>query len=252
MARNIDKIVEHQVRKWQLEQEGKENQPQLQPHFAPNVITISNAFGSQATVVGHKIGEALNIPVYDRFILEHIATNAKVKVQTVETLDQRALGAVDNYITSLFRQDSFDQSDYLHGLTKTITALWHHGPCVMIGHGSTRIVDRKHSLRVRITAPDSMRLSRIQDLERLDKEAARKRMRAVDEERTRFHERCFGANINDPLNYDLMLNCGTLGVSACSHIVVEAYRRLFSEPTADDLVQQELDNRLSISPRSPG
>jgi len=252
MSRNIEQIVERQAHKWHQEQQNREKAAQERPLLTPNVVTISNAFGSQATVVGHKVGEILNVPVYDRQILEHIATHAKVKVQTVETLDERALGAIDNYITSLFHQASFDQSDYLRELTKTITALWHHGPCVMIGHGSTRIVDKKHSLRVRITAPDAMRLARIQDLERLDKDAARKRMRAIDDERKRFHERCFGANVYDPMNYDLTLNCGTLGVTSCAHIVVEAYQRMFSAPTTDDLVQEELANRLSILPKSPG
>lgn len=251
MTRSIEQLVEEQARRWRLEQAERNTAKEKPlPTAPPNVVTISNAFGSQATGVGHRVGTLLEIPVYDREITEHIATNAQVKVETVATLDQRAQGILDEYISALFRERSYAHTDYLHGLSKTITALWRHGPCVLIGHGSTHIVDRRHALRIRITAPEDERIRRVQELEQLDKDAARKRVRQVDAERAGFHKRCFRADVNDPLNFDIVLNCEHLPLATCATLIASAYREKFASPTAKDLVDEEWSRRLSIPPHA--
>ena len=89
MARNINGIVEEQIRRWNLEQQKKKSQ-EGKRFEAEKVITVSNALGSNGIPVANKVGELLGIPVYDREIVEHIATTKKVRVETVETLDERA------------------------------------------------------------------------------------------------------------------------------------------------------------------
>ena len=44
------------------------------------------------------------------------------------TLDDASRGYLDAYLTALFNERNFDRSDYFRLLTRTMVALWQHGP----------------------------------------------------------------------------------------------------------------------------
>ncbi len=229
MVRSIEQLVEEQARRWRLEQrEYKERKREKKP--IAKIITLSNAYGSHGIPIAHKIGELTGFTVYDREIVEHIATNARVRVDLVDTLDERAQGAIDDYITGLFRERSFYQDDYARELSKTIVSLWHHGPCVILGHGCCHVVPRSHSLAVRLTGPQAARALRVQSLESLATiEQAKRRVERVDAEREAFIRKFFGVHIDDPLAYDLIINTARYDTQTCAETVVEAYKQRFRE-----------------------
>lgn len=229
MAKNIHKIIEKQMSFWRIQRDSVQ-EVRRGPYVPPNVITLSNAFGSNGVGVAHKVGEMLGIPVYDREIVEHIATTAKVRLQTVETLDEVVQSELDGYIAALFRERRFDQGDYLQALTRTIMGLWGHGPCVMIGRGATHIVYRKHSLSVRVIANMPFRLRFVQQLENIDEEAAQRRIQRMDTEREGFIRRLFSEEIDDPLMYDLTVNRTGMTDEQCAALIVEAYRQKLGSP----------------------
>jgi cytidylate kinase len=227
MARNVQQILEEQVSRWRVERQGSAERPSRVPAAQPNVLTLSNAYGSTGIAIAIRAGQLLGFPVYDREIVEHIATTTNVRVETVQTLDERAQSRLDDYMTSLLHERNFDQDDYVKALTRTVVALCEHGACVIIGRGAAHILRRKQTLAVRTIAPGSQRVRRIQDMEGLDREAARRRMERVDAEREAFIRRFFGADIHDPMTYDLVINTGEIDADAGAAIVVEAYRRKF-------------------------
>jgi cytidylate kinase len=192
-----------------------------------DVVTISDEYSSGGEALATEVGKQLSVPVYDREIVTHIAETEHVRVETVELLDQRALNFVDDYLTSFLHERSFDQNDYLHALTHTITALWGHGPCVFVGRSAGRIIPRTHALTVRITAPKQARLQRLQQTRGLDRVAAQRELERKDADREAFIRRMFHANIHDPLGYDLVLNTGELDLTAASAITVHAFRSKF-------------------------
>lgn len=228
VARNIGFLVEDQVKRWQIEQ--REKNKGARGEFIPApVISISNQVGSKALPVAKKVAELLGIQMYDREIVEHIATTEKVHVEVVESLDQRAQSRVDDYVVNLFRERNFDQSDYVRALTHTITSLWAHGSCVLIGRGAAHIVWRKRLLAVRVVAPHAHRLRRVQDLHKLDKAAAEKFIQRIDAERSAFIRRYFASDIDDPVGYDLVLNTAGLEDDRAAEVIVTAFRQKFPE-----------------------
>lgn len=227
MVRSVAQLVEEQVKRWRLEQhEFKARRRSVVP--VSNVIAVSNAYGSHGIPIARAAGEILGIPVYDREVVEHIATTARVRVEVVETLDERVQNAVDDYISGLFRDQGFYQDDYARELSRTIVSLWHHGPCVMIGHGCCHIVPKTHSLAVRLTAPASSRMLRIQQLESLATlDHARKRMDRVDAEREAFIRKFFGVRIEDPLAYDMIVNTARFATQDCATMIAETFKQRF-------------------------
>jgi cytidylate kinase len=229
MVRRTEQIVEEQVLRWQLERrDAKLKKP---PKKAPPaVIVISNAYGSNANPIGQAIGDITGFKVYDREIVYHIATHAKVRLETVETLDQRAQSWIDDFLTGLFREKGFYQDQYAQELTRTIVSLWHHGPCVMIGHGCCHVVPRSHSLAVRTTASETRRAMRIQNLEQLTTlEQARKRMERMDAERAAFVRKFFTVRIDDGLAYDMVLNTDRFDTRQAAQAIVDVFMQRFPE-----------------------
>ena len=227
MTRSIQQIVEEQVARWQLDHAATRLSPQ-RPSERPSVITISRSFGSDGSAIAARVGELLGWPVYDRQVVEQIAKSASVHVQTVETLDEHALGRMDDYLTGLLQERNFDQSDYLKLLVRTVVALWEHGPCVFLGHGAVHVVDRRHALAVRIVLPEHDRAERIAAAQGIDLAHARQRVHRADAEHEAFHRRFFGAIVNDRQNYDITLNSLGIGVDDCAAVIAEAYRRKFT------------------------
>ena len=226
MARNINGIVEEQIRRWNLEQQKKKSQ-EGKSFEAERVITVSNALGSNGIPVANKVGELLGIPVYDREIVEHIATTKKVRVETVETLDERAQGTVDDYLMNLFRERNFDQSDYVQGLTRTITSLWAHGSGVFVGRGGAHIISRRFALAVRTVAPYKHRIRRVEDILGLSRADAIRKIERTDAERASFIRKHFAADIDDSLSYDLVINTAGLDVTSSAQLIVEAFKKKF-------------------------
>jgi cytidylate kinase len=224
MKRSIATVLEDQINRWRSEREKSQGKEQEGPFEPASVITISREAGSGGSEVAEKVGALLEIPVYDSQIVEHIAKTSQVQVQTVETLDERAQSRLDNYLTALFRERNFDQSDYLRSLTKAVTALWGHGPCVMLGRGAGHIIYRRYSLSVRLVAPFAQRVKhRAQVLDLSEAEATRLVQR-LDAEREAFILRFFAKSIDDPLCYDLVLNMAGFNATAAAGMIAEAYR----------------------------
>ncbi len=233
MDANVQQLVEREIKRWQSERAARVDSHQGElPLY--DVITLSNQFGSQGHAVCRRLGEVLGIPVYDREIVEHIATNKHVRVLTVETIDQRAYGGIDDHIAALFRERNFDQSDYMQALVSTVLALWHHGPCVLIGRGASHIVPRAHALSVRTVSNLDDRVRVVREREKLDDNAAAlRKLHRTDAERNAFSHRYFGCDIDAPDTYDLVVNTSYLPAETAADVIVAAYRRKFRRDGAE-------------------
>ena len=241
MSRDIPSILEEQIQRWQSESRAGGSRRRMDAAH-PCVIAVSNSFGAGATVIAARVGVLLGMPVYDRDIVQYIADSAQVSVRAVETLDERARGRVDDYLAAILQELNFDRADYLEHLTRTILALAEHGPCVLVGHGAVNIVDRAWALAVRLVAPEEHRARAVAARLRISLEEAHRKVQQIDQEREAFHRRLFRRAVNEPLNYDLILNTSELGVEGSAAVVAEAYRRKLEHAEA----------RSDGDPRSPG
>jgi cytidylate kinase len=231
MSRDIPSIVEEQIQRWQTESRAGGSRPQTEAGSSC-VVAISNNFGCGGAAIAARVGVLLSVPVYDRDIVRHIADSAQVSVRTVETLDERARGRIDDYLAAILQEHNFDRADYLRHLTRTILALGEHGPCVLVGHGAVDIVDRRRALTVRLVAPEARRVASVAARLRITLAEAQRKVQQTDEERATFHRRLFKRAVDEPLNYDLVLNTSDFGVEGSAAIVAEAYRRKFEPAEA--------------------
>lgn len=230
MPRSALEIVEEQVARWQLEVQECARRPSLaaeQP-AAPDVITLSSAYGSRGLSIAETVAGTLCFPLYNHELVTSIAEEAHVRVATVETLDETAEGAIDDWLDALIRENSFSQSDYFRALSHAVVVLWKRGPCVLAGHGANRLLPAEHRLAVRVTAPVEVRCETVAKAEGIDQHLARRKVRHEDEREEAFMRRFFHLHVESTIAYDLVLNSHHMSIAEGAAAIVTAFRQRFS------------------------
>ena len=233
MSTSLQDIVERQVRRWRLESEARAAKPAPIDTGPPaKAIAIAHDHGSFGEAVAQAAGSLLEMPTFDRQVLQHIAHTAQVRLEVVETLDERTQSRLERYLGSLLNKQSLDPDEYFRHLSRAVMACWAHGPALFVGRGSVHIVPAEHMLRVRTVAPFDARVQRVVEAQGVSEKDARAVVAEVDGQRRAFHRRFFHIDVADPLGYDLVLNTAHLGVNTCARVIAAAYRHRFAASAA--------------------
>ncbi len=229
MARSIEELVEHQVRRWLEEREIASRRSQPPAHEAQHpMISISREFGARGAEIGKLVAERLGFRFYAQEIVHEVAHRAHVRQRVVESVDERLQSRIAHFIDEMVEGRLFAPSDYLRNLSQVIITLGRHGNGVIVGRGSQVILDPALTLRVRCYAPLETRIADVARRESIGKASARAEVLRVDSERVAFYRQHFNADVTSPLLYDLLLNTSTLGVEASAELVRDAFHRRFA------------------------
>jgi cytidylate kinase len=214
MNRSIHKIIDDQVKRWEM---GNRIPPlQIQP---TNVITISRECGSQGQEVAQKLSDQTGFDLFHHEILEAMIHTSKNSKALLETLDERGMNIVDDIVSALVHEHHLWPDEYSKLLLKILNTIGKHGNAIILGRGSNCALKKLNTLRVRIVAPDLLRRENIQKTRDLSPDDAQKVMISTDANRSAFVKRYFNSDANDPANYDLILNTGTLCVDKAVQVI---------------------------------
>jgi cytidylate kinase len=214
MNRSIHKIIDEQIRRWEL---GKiQNIPLIQ---TTNIITISRESGSRGQEVSEKLAEKIGFDLFHHEILEAMIEASKNSKTLLETLDEKGMNIVDDIVSALVHEHHLWPDDYSKLLLRILNTIGKHGNAIILGRGGNCALKKLNTLRVRIVAPVSMRREYIQKTRNLSFEDAEKQMFSTDANRIAFVKRYFNSDACDPSNYDLILNTGTLSVEKAVQVI---------------------------------
>ena len=214
MNRSIHKIIDEQIKRWELGK--KKPPPQVK---LTNVITISREYGSQGQKVAERLAEKIGFDLFHHEILEAMVETSKNSRSLLETLDERGMNIVDDIVSALVHEHHLWPDDYSKLLLKILNTIGKHGNAVILGRGGNFALKKFNTLKVRIVAPVSLRCDYIQKTKNLSLDEAQKQMMSTDANRNAFVTRYFNADAKDPAHYDLILNTGTLSVDKAVQII---------------------------------
>jgi cytidylate kinase len=204
--RSIEKIVEEQVQRWRLFKPGKLKENQTVP-----VITLSREPGSGGIVIAQMLAERLEMDLFHQDVINKIAQSSDVSAMLIETLDERGLSVLEDWISSMVHDRHLWPDEYLQHLMKVIGTIGQHGRAVVVGRGANFILLPDKRFSVRVTAPLELRTQNVARQFGIDYEEAKRRVIRTEANRKSFVRKYFYADINDPLNYDMVIN--TAGMS---------------------------------------
>jgi cytidylate kinase len=206
-SRTIQQIVEEQMQRWQITRTKKVAKKPDVP-----IITISREPGSGGRILAMKIAEKLGFEVFHQEVLHEIAKRADVSEKLLETLDEKGLNVLEDWISSLVYDRHLWPDEYLQHLMKVIGIIGKHGRAIIIGRGANFVVFPENRLRLRIVAPREIRIENVARTFNVSTEDAKRRIIRTESDRRSFIRKYFNADIADPVNYDLIINTGSLGM----------------------------------------
>jgi len=195
-----------------------------------SVITIRGQMGSGDREIGEMLASNLNYSYFDQDITLNVALrtdyskeNIARKEMPAGSLAGRILESLNStYPAAVAREGAYvpgwefslEDKRYLEALHEVIHEIALEGSAVINGRGSHFILqDFPDALHILIVAPLGLRIQRVMESLKIDETSARKEINRFDSSRREFIKRYFKSDIDNPVNYDLVINTGKAGVS---------------------------------------
>ena len=193
------------------------------------IITISRAFGSGGRTIGKEVAKRLNIPYYDKELVDKVAEESGFHADFIEEAGEYApvtssflfnIAVSPNPMAMMGTMSMADQLFVCQ--TNVIRRLADEGPCVIIGRCADYILrEREDCLHVFVHADMEHRAERIVRLYGETKQSPQKRLTDKDNKRKVYYRHYTTRNWGEAQNYHLSLNSGLIGVEKCVDIIVD-------------------------------
>jgi cytidylate kinase len=226
----LNQLVARQVKLWEgrrlAERQREKARGRVEETIEP-YITISRQFGSCGSIVGEKAAMKLGWECFDKELVEHMASVAHVRQSVIESLDEKTMDGIQEWISTLIDRHSFDHEYYLKYLMTVLMTIARHGRAVIVGRGANFVLPPERGLRVRVIAPLEQRIAEMGRRLDVGYEETKKMVLERDERMDEFIQQQYKREVSDPAYYDMMLNTGTMRIDDCVEIIVHALRTRF-------------------------
>lgn len=215
--KTITKLIEEQVHRWQIARAESPEEKQ-----GVSIVTLSREPGSGGRIVATRLAEKLGIDIFHQEVIHEIAKSASVSEKLLETLDERGLSTLEDWVSSLVHSRYLWPDAYLQHLMKVIGTIGKHGRAVVVGRGANFVLPPEKRFAVRIVAPQPWRIKNVAREFGISKEEAKRRVMRTESDRRAFIRKYFNADIADATNYDLVINTATLRVDDAVNVISSA------------------------------
>jgi cytidylate kinase len=189
-----------------------------EPRIPKPAITISRETGAGAVTVAHLVAQQLDLDcqgdppcpwaVFDRDLVSKILKDHNLSTQIEQFMPEDAKFPLTDALEALLGLHplSWTLKEYAK---KSICKLAVSGNVILVGRGAGVITALfPHILHVRLVAPFHIRVRNFAEFHHITAEKATVLVRETDEARRRHVQRYFGADVDDPLHYHLVINTG--------------------------------------------
>ncbi|MDD2648320.1 MAG: cytidylate kinase-like family protein [Eubacteriales bacterium] len=193
------------------------------------VITIGRQYGSGGREIGKRIAEKLDIPYYDKELLEISAKESGICKEFLEKHDEKA---TNSFLYSLVMGSRMVGMSSVYGAElplnqriflaqfETIERIASQGGCVIVGRCADYILrQRKNVLKLFLYAPIEDRAKRAVELYGHKADNAEKQVMQIDKQRESYYNYFTTQRWGDFRNYDVMLDTSRLGYDNAATLI---------------------------------
>ena len=198
------------------------------------LLTLSHQYGSGGSLIARDLGQRLNWKVWDKEIVQTIASQQHVSEDYVETKDER-VGSIIERVVESFGVGGFESAynippplrlkdSQLARLTrKLIEEVSQDGNTIIVGRGGNCILaDRPSTLHVFVFASPAARVERVMQIDGLTKDEAERRITGMDKLRTDYVQKFYQADWRDSERYNLQLDSSVWGETGTADFIMQA------------------------------
>jgi len=223
---SIETLVDRQLSRFSLKQRAESHPPMelTAAEVSLRVITISRQAGSGGRTLARTLAESLGFEFIDHQILDYIAKNTGAREKLLDSLDEKSRSGVELWVEGILRGRYVDQMEYMHWLVKSVTAMAEHGNAVILGRGGNVILGARGGLHIRVVAPRDLRIANLVNYRNMPIVEAKRTIDLSDDQRRSFHRENFGSDIDNPQDYHLVLNTGSVSLECARKVILELWR----------------------------
>ncbi len=211
------------------------------------VITISRQVAALGDEVAGELAKRLGYKFITRKEIEKRIVELGFPESKMPKFDERKPG----FFASLTK----DRDEYLNYAQYAILEAAEKKNVVIIGRGAFAVLQGlPNNISVRLVADEETRINRLRNEFNWDEKQALQRIQESDTNREGFHSSFYNVNINDPVNYHLVLNTGLLSLELAASVIanlVEQKITVKEEEEGNKLIEELLKaqtvvNKLSM------
>lgn len=185
------------------------------------VITLSRQFGSGGAEIGKKLADKLDIPFYDKHIIEQAAAKSGIAKEHFEKADEKRTNSFlfslvsahyGGTATPLQLNDIITDDKLFIYTAESVKEMAKH-PCLIVGRCADDILRDEDILRIYIYADMEVRIERICELYDLGEKAAATLIKKTDKKRASYYNFYTSRTWGEAVNYDICINSAKLGVN---------------------------------------
>jgi cytidylate kinase len=194
-------------------------------------ITISREAGCGASIVAEKLieylqekGGASAVPwsVFDRNLVEKVLEDHHLPKRLARFMPEDRITELADIMDELFGLHPPSWL-FVRQTAETIFQLAQLGHVILIGRGGNLVTrNLPYAFHVRLVGSLRKRMERVQQFYYLQEKEALTFIRLTDRGRQRYIRKYFGKDINDPLNYHLVINTDLVAVEESARIIGDA------------------------------
>lgn len=193
------------------------------------IVTIGRQFGSGGHNVGKALAHSLQIPYYDRNLIEMASQKSGIEVGLLSYYDERTSPS------SLMKAKGGEAAAKGVSVGETlfqvqsqlILDIARAGSCVIVGRCADYILrDFPELFSVFITAPVPERLARVMDRNHMPEEDAAAALKKVDRQRAVYYNFYTGKQWGAPESYHLTVDSSILGIEGTARLLEDKIKAL--------------------------
>jgi cytidylate kinase len=203
-----------------------------QPRIPKPAITISRQTGAGAVTVANLVAQQLDLDypgvpacpwaVFDRNLVAKILEDHKLSKELAECMPEDAKFPLTDILEALLGLHPLSWTLKEHA-KETIRRLAAKGNVILVGRGAAVVTALfPRMLHVRLVAPFHIRVRHFAEFNHITAEKAAGLVRETDEARHRYVQRYLGADVDDALQYNLVINTGRNSFEESAQIISNA------------------------------
>lgn len=208
---------------------GPQSQRQLAPAKLRPAITISRQYGSGAMAIATELARFLQAhapatchwTVIDKNLVEKVLEEHKLPKEIAQFMTEDRVSAIQDAVEELLGLHPSSRTLWQQ-TTETILHLAELGQVILIGRAANIITRHmKNVFHVRLIAPLELRVQQVMARDHLDAKAAQQAVLQMDRARKHYLKDHFHADIDDNLQYDLVINTARIPQPVVAHLIGE-------------------------------
>ena len=200
-------------------------------------ITISRESGSGGREIAYRLGEILDLRVYDKAILESVTEKYNLSKEEIDRIKAKKINFWDDFCQFYRQFDAVSDSYQPESNKVTSRELYYtesqimrnlasQESCIIVGRCGFQVFkDDANAVKIFIHADRDLRLKNVMAKHKLDEKAAAERIDEIDKARENFTKYFAGSSRYDTRNYDISLNVSRYSIDVVANFLADHVRK---------------------------